>query len=843
MSRIYFFFAFLLTNASSALSQKEASVWYFGHNSGLSFVTGNPVVLSNGKIYTDEGVAAICDAGGNLLFYTEGEKVWNANHTVMPNGQGLLGTFTSSQSAIVVPKINDPLRYYIFTVDQLGRSAGLNYSIVNMNLDNGRGDVEVKNWHLQSFVCEKLTAVRHCNGLDIWVIVHLYDSDAFYAFLVTSAGVSITPVISHAGIFVSGANVENSIGCMKVSPDGKKIAAAHHHLGVDLLDFNSATGIVSNGMSLFLPSENYSLQRGPYGIEFAPHSKLLYITADYFNLTDFKDHSILLQYNVTLPDQLSIQASKQIIYEQPSYWYAENFGTLQIAPDGKMYMAELGQPFISVINNPDLAGSACQFVHGQQQVWNTNGGWSTYGLPNFIQSIWRPEFSFRGDCNGNLIYFDYERSPAEFSVKWDFGDPLSGAANISLLDSCQHIFSNGGVYTVKLIRYTACGPDTVIKQVSAGPGQVSLGADTTFCGISQYVLQPQTSGTNNSYLWQDGSTGPAFTATTDGLYWVEVKNNDNGCIKRDSINLLFRQNPQFDLGPDLDKCEGQQVTLSASVNGATYLWNNGSTGNSLQITQSGIYWLEASVSGCKRRDSVRAVFYQYPSVNLGKDTTLCEDQPLLLDAQNPGMNYLWQNNFTGQTLTVNSSGTYSVRVTNNSCSVSDTIKVAYLKKPVFTLGDDLGFCEGMSIVLQPRIQNGTNLIYLWSNGSTSSSITANQTGIYSLTITNDCGSKTNNIEIKKGVCQIYVPNGFSPNNDGLNDVFKAYFGENITVFSLQVYNRWGEKVFESNDINKGWNGKYKGMIQDSNLYIWLIRYRSVNDATEKKMKGTVMLIH
>src|SRR5260221_4035614 len=189
-----------------------------------------------------------------------------------------------------------------------------------------------------------------------------------------------------------------------------------------------------------------------------------------------------------------------------------------MAPDGKMYMAETSQSFISVINNPDLIGTACQFVHGQISLPSnaTLSTRSTYGLPTFIQSYWKPGFTFRGACTGNTINFDYERSSDEIFVKWDFGDPASGVNNTSTLDSTQHLYNNDGLYDVKLIRFLFCGNDTVTKQVRAGKLQVKLGSDTILCGANQHALRPQVSSWANTYLWQDGSSGPGFIASQDG---------------------------------------------------------------------------------------------------------------------------------------------------------------------------------------------------------------------------------------------------------------------------------------------------------------------------------------
>lgn len=201
--------------------------------------------------------------------------------------------------------------------------------------------MEVKNVRLQNAVCEKLTAIKHCNGKDYWVIVHGVNSNSFYAYLVNSSGVNVTPVISSLGTFVSNVDPELTIGCMKATQDGKQIAIAHKRTSVDLLDFNNSAGVLSNARPLFTPADTYQTMRGPYGVEFSPDSKLLYVSGDYFDFNVIGQQSFLLQYDVTQSTLFSIQNSKSVIYTQQAYWAAENFGALQLAPDGKIYLAEM----------------------------------------------------------------------------------------------------------------------------------------------------------------------------------------------------------------------------------------------------------------------------------------------------------------------------------------------------------------------------------------------------------------------------------------------------------------------------------------------------------------------
>jgi hypothetical protein len=271
--------ALLLSTITEA--QKEANFWYFGENAGLDFSNGSPIAITDGALSTMEGCSSISSATGTLQFYTDGTNVWNRYNNVMPNGAGLLGDASSTQSAIIVPRPGSSDLYYIFTIDDVangnGGANGLNYSLVDMTLDNWKGDIvsTVKNVLFTAPLCEKVTAVGHSNGIDTWVIAHKWGTNSFYSYLVTVDGVNETPIISSAGDVISG-EINNAKGYMKVSPNGDKIAKANAGMGtLEIFDFNNTTGIVSNVL------KDYISGTDPYGVEFSPNSSLLYVGSWY----------------------------------------------------------------------------------------------------------------------------------------------------------------------------------------------------------------------------------------------------------------------------------------------------------------------------------------------------------------------------------------------------------------------------------------------------------------------------------------------------------------------------------------------------------------------------------
>ena len=170
MIRHYYIIIFFLIINSLVYAQKEATIWYFGENAGLDFIYNPPIALTNGALITSEGCATISDQNGNVILYTNGVKVWNSNHNQMPNGFGLMGNISSTQSCVIIPKPLCNNIYYIFTVDAIENylTDGFQYSIVDLNLNGGLGDITSKNNLLFSPSTEKVTAVLHNNSKDFW---------------------------------------------------------------------------------------------------------------------------------------------------------------------------------------------------------------------------------------------------------------------------------------------------------------------------------------------------------------------------------------------------------------------------------------------------------------------------------------------------------------------------------------------------------------------------------------------------------------------------------------------------------------------------------------------------
>ena len=367
------------------LGQGQATNWYFGEGAGLRFnPDGSVTPLDNGQLSTYEGCATISDRSGKLLFYTDGIVVYNREHQRMENGEGLLGDSSSTQSAIIVPKPEDPNIYYIFSVDTATSATdfdfGIHYSVVDISENNGLGAVTEKNIRLAEASSEKIAAIiRNCFDRSIWVITLAPQgaNSQFYntimAWEVTANGLNTNPIrTTHSNL-----QIEDPRGYLKLSPDGSILASANQTSGLYLFDFDLASGL-SNGVTrLALPEPNSD----PYGLEFSPDGRYLYVHSTNEVLPPRTNYySILVQFDLRASD---IQSSMVILDEGPIYR-----GALQLGENGKIYRTIAntyfqGTPFLGVINNPNAAGVASDYQHDAIDL----GRISNQGLPPFIQSF------------------------------------------------------------------------------------------------------------------------------------------------------------------------------------------------------------------------------------------------------------------------------------------------------------------------------------------------------------------------------------------------------------------------------------------------------------------------
>ena len=292
-------------------------------------------------------------------------------------------------------------------------------------------------------------------------------------------------------------------------------------------------------------------------------------------------------------------------------------------------------------------------------------------------------------------------------------------------------------------------------------------------------------------------------------------------------------------------CPANQDTLTA-ISPGSYLWSTGATGNAIVVTNADTYTLHiVDSNGCTALDSFRVVAYNNPVLNFAGDTAVCNSGLTKLDAGDGYKTYLWNTGSAQQSITIHDTGNYWVSVTDtNGCKASDTIYInTVLPSPSHFLVADTSMCIYNVLQVSPDKSFPT---YLWSNGATTFTNTIDSTGTYWLMVTdaNGCAGY-DTVVVSPTACfgSITMPNAFTPNGDGHNDIFKPSFKGNISIahYKLAVFNRYGQLVFESNDISRGWDGAINGSMQNTGTYVWMVEYQFANGRAASE-KGTVLLI-
>lgn len=716
--------------SSFFLSAQNAKQWFFGSYAGLSFYSDPPSLLNTGQMTAVEGCAVICDVDGQILIYTNGVKAFTRNHTEMPNGTDLAGNLSSVQSSVIVPKPGsyNPLKrhfdyYYIFTSDGIGSDTasalkGVRYSLVDMSLNNGNGDIVAtqKNIHLFGHgTSETLAAGLHSNGCNYWVVSHEVESSNFRSYLVNENGVDMNAVISDIGpVFGIG------IGSIKISPNNKLLAITKLQPGehVQLYKFDNTMGRVTN----HLFTDTARLSSFSYSCEFSADSKVLY--------SGWASSSIV-QYNLDESAPPYYNASRYEVNPQQSY----SLG-MQRGPDGKIYIVNAGMSSISVINNPNALGAACNYTGNRIPVSGTNVNGLTMstavGLPNLSPQQYSNPLKIIADstrsCTSLRYCFSIEDQGINYEdLSWEiYKDNVPSGSN-TLSSFCTD-FTQPGNYVIRLKASTPCHTDSVSYSFS----------------ITNIGATPSISG-------------------------------------------------------NLSACE--TTTLTVPGNYTDYNWYNGSSASSITLTgnTTGVYAIVKDGNGCTfYTDTVDILIYH-------TDTTehfpvICKNDSLLIH----GVYY-------------STAGTYSGHFQNSQgCDSISIVHLSLLPRPValFSATPKEGTAP-LTVLFTNGSSNAGSYWWDFGNGSYSSD-SQSATSLYSLpgtyevVLTADNGLCTSlfkdTIIVKGEKGSISVPNVFTPNDDGNNDIFTLQLSY-VQTLSFKIYNRWGNFITELDEQKPQWDGK------------------------------------
>jgi uncharacterized protein (TIGR02145 family) len=561
------------------VAQGEWDNWYFGVYAGMNFASGSPVALPTSAFTQSASLTctSVSDSSGNFLFFSDGTRVYNRNQSQMPNG--FMGITHARQPSFAIQSLSNPDLYYLFASGEYagGTLTGLRYSLIDMHLESGLGDVvdTVKNIPMLfgDSAVQQLYAIRHANNRDVWVVVMSHEiQNKYLAYLVTASGINLSPVMSNSMLNTGiGAGLDNYYGNLRISPNGTKLICSDSL--AEFCEFNPETGVVTPRF-LFLPT--YPGAPYPYTIwkaEFSIDSRYLYLARHSGEPTTCPG----LQYDTDLLDSAQFVQSKYLFWG-PS-------GQLQMASDGKIYVnANIYTDSIHVINNPSAGGATCNF---QKNVLGLLGNANNGTFPQFLQR-YKAYIHFNGHCYPDTTFFYGDIWPPADSVHWDFGDPTSGFMNSSNEPAPAHKFTQPGTYTIELfVRHNDTRTDTswrtIIIYESPTP---NLGNDITICQGDSATFDAGAC-TDCTFSWDNLTTGQVnigtgqtFTTSDEGNYMVTVTSPED-CIGRDTVQLTVVNEAQVIVTPASSAiCSGDSISLLLNSNppGATFSWSaNGSS--------------------------------------------------------------------------------------------------------------------------------------------------------------------------------------------------------------------------------------------------------------------------
>lgn len=408
--------------------------------------------------------------------------------------------------------------------------------------------------------------------------------------------------------------------------------------------------------------------------------------------------------------------------------------------------------------------------------------------------------------------------------------------------------------TYSVVAHTPAGcisqPQTVNVDVST-PNGYNLALPASYISCSgepvQFDLPPSNGG---SFQWSPAallnnstSNNPIATANQTTQFTVVYTNN---CGEQQTAStVLYVLDNVLDLGNNFTLCEGTTRTINLP-DGPTYTWQDGSHDQQYTISEAGLYMVTASFGNCSVSDMLMVTTVPVPIINITGSRTICPGEQVVLAATlSPNYTYLWSTSVASNELTTSQPGTYSIEVTDlgTGCTATESVVITPLPRTRLEVPQLVELCEATTLHITVGTDPGTNIT--WDGYASEPRIEVIESGIYTITATGPCGTISKVVEVYDAHCEevLYVPNAFTPNEDGVNDIFKVY-GNRIVQFKLWIFDHWGNELFYTEDLEQGWNGnntpsgEYYGK---SETYVYRIELDYQSQKSEK-LSGSITLL-
>jgi gliding motility-associated-like protein len=391
--------------------------------------------------------------------------------------------------------------------------------------------------------------------------------------------------------------------------------------------------------------------------------------------------------------------------------------------------------------------------------------------------------------------------------------------------------------------------DVSIEPIASYYSSFTIGNDSILCDSTNFTKLLSVPAVYDSVRWSTGEITNQIAIHQIGTYSVICYFGD--CSVNDTVTFSLFSHTSYSALSDSSTCAfNAPVSITASPGFNHYSWSNGDTLSSSSFTQSGTYFLTVSNTCDTIVDSIHVTLFPTPSPPTVADTAICQGSSAFLLAAT-GNNIRWYDSLlattplntppTISTATVNHFTYFATQTIDGCESDRAPIVVNINPLPYANIGDNQKHCEGISLKLETNTDSSFR--YLWNTGDTLPFIVVNASNSYWCDVTNICGTVRDETTIEFVSCNecLYAPNAFSPNGDGRNDVYTVFSNCPLKYFQLQIFNRWGEKVFASSDEQQPWDGSYKDSPLSAGVYVYqLILVNELGETTSTK--GSITLI-
>ncbi len=563
-------------------------IWYLNDSYRINWTSGSPVVEQIGQTSKDvEHVSTYTNSNGDVVLYSDGETLRNYLHHITPNGDDLLGSNSSSNSAIFVPSPSNLDQLYLFYTQGIESSSPqMLYSIIDLRADGGKGDIieEYKNVKVLDGIGEYLTVTKGDCG-SIWIISHSKVGNTFYSIRLGHNGIEEILNTSVGFSLVEEPFTTSAIGSLKINSQNTLIAFSSTADSISLFSFDSSTGRISN--PILLPLTDGYIPSG--GLAFSSSGSKLYVTESSSRRVpgaiEYDVH--LYQYDLSVYNGSSIINSKALV-GRPNVEISW-FSFMQKGYDNKIYLTKRNSEFLGVINNPEELGQDCNyeddglFLEGLRQRRSR--------LPSFVVRADQVDIP-QLDLVDSIVLCSYDTLSIELDTQRF--DSLIWSDGYTGYD---RKITDSGTYILSAYSQGCMEVDTINVSESE---EISLPVDTVLCHSDSLVIDLSE---YDDVVWSDGVTTAIRTINTAGLYGVSII-DETGCIVEESITIARAPRERSLLPTDTILCKGEQIKIISNESADTYLWSTGSTERFIEVLEGGMYTLDATYSDCTYRDSI-----------------------------------------------------------------------------------------------------------------------------------------------------------------------------------------------------------------------------------------------